>query len=65
VAHVIKGIRRAAASKSVENRRRLAATLASNAVEIGMAEQLNRIGDLLEMLVAAEQARAMKDLVDE
>jgi len=30
-----------------------------------MAEQLNRIGDLLEMLVAAEQARAMKDLVDE
>ena len=43
-AHVIKGIRRAAAWRSVENRRRLAATLVSNPVEIGMAEQLNREG---------------------
>lgn len=44
VAHVIKGIRRAAASKSVGKRRRLAATIASTPAEAAMAEQLNREG---------------------
>jgi hypothetical protein len=44
VAHVIKGIRRAVASKSVGKRRRFAATIASTPAEVATAEQLNREG---------------------
>lgn len=44
VAHVIKAIRRAFASGSVEKRRRLAATLKSSALEMRLAQQINQEG---------------------